>query len=166
MLIGHVGEHQLRIVQAVLGRAPAEDVPAWAFELKPGTSCRHLYEFVRESKLNPYSETYTRLHAVAASLFVTSALAVLGPGGALHNPEAPSATRDEWSEQALRIQEMYVAELASMSISYRTCARLEAAVVERAAPSAFVLELVDGPDGEEHALVSLDASGYALLHII
>ena len=109
LIFAEITEHDFRIGRSILGAAT--DVPASCF------SYLEIGRYIRDGKLLATSDTYIRLHSLAASLFVSVAVRELSEGGRLFNPDAPQPQRSDWFANEVHIPRCYVAELASTLLS-------------------------------------------------
>ena len=130
LMFANLTEHDLRIGRAILGVAPTNEVPESVLNYDGiGT-------LVREGRLSATSLTYKRLHALAASLFITVAQRERAEGGRLYSPGTRIPERRQFLENAVHIPRCYIAELASLLLSMNMGDRLRAIEDARIASEA------------------------------
>ena len=130
LMFANLTEHDLRIGRAILGVAPTNEVPESVHNY------HGIGKLVREGVLSATSLTYKRLHALAASLFITVAQREPAEGGRLYNPGTNIPERREFLENAVHIPRCYIAELASLLLSMNMGDRLRALEDARIASEA------------------------------
>ena len=160
-LLGFMREHHARIARAILGAASEDELPHELFVSRQNEVS--LYAHIRDGQLPATSATYRRLHALAASLFVSMAQRMTMPGERLHNPNVPTAQRHEWFATGLRIPSAVVAELACAAVTKVMSVRLQRAERERDERAGFIVECVMDAHGSDAVLLWMGSLLFLLL---